>query len=86
LELADSLGAWALRRLADLLGQSDDDALGAADVTEPIAVLVLLQLANEFGAVGVQAGKDARRISAPIVPLERDDRCRETESRRSDVP
>ena len=27
-------------------------------VAEPIAVLVLPQLANEFGAVGVQAGKD----------------------------
>lgn len=29
---------------AELLGQRDDDALGAADVAEPIAVLVLLQL------------------------------------------
>jgi hypothetical protein len=63
LELADSLGEWPLRRpSADLLGQSDDDALGAADVTEPIAVLVLLQLANEFGAVGVQAGKDVLNV------------------------
>jgi hypothetical protein len=43
---------------AKLLGQLDDDAFGAADVAEPIAVLVLLQLANEFGAVGVQAGED----------------------------
>jgi hypothetical protein len=33
---------------AELLGQCDDDALGAADVTEPIAVLVLLQAANEW--------------------------------------
>ena len=47
---------------AELLGQCDDDALGAADVTEPIAVLVLLQLANEFGAVGVQAGKDVLNV------------------------
>jgi hypothetical protein len=43
---------------AELLGQRNDDALGAADVAEPIAVLVLVQLADEFGAIGVQAGKD----------------------------
>ena len=43
---------------AELLGERDDDALGAADVTEPILVLVLRQLANEFGAMGAQAGKD----------------------------
>ncbi|MET7801219.1 hypothetical protein, partial [Streptomyces decoyicus] len=50
------------RPAAELLGQSDDDA---ADVTEPIGVLVLLQLADEFGAVGAQAGNDSR------VPLRR---------------
>src|SRR5215831_852159 len=44
--------------LADLLGQCDDDALGAAEVTEPVAVLVLRHLAEEFGAVSAQAGKD----------------------------
>jgi hypothetical protein len=44
--------------LADLLGQCDDDVLGAAEVTEPVAVLVLRHLAEEFGAVGAQAGKD----------------------------
>jgi hypothetical protein len=43
---------------AELLGQRDDDALWPADVAEPIGVLVLLQLANEFGAMGMQAGKD----------------------------
>src|SRR5205085_5816879 len=43
---------------AELLGQRDDDALRAADVTEPIAVLVLRHLANELGAMGAQAGKD----------------------------
>ena len=37
---------------AELLGQCDDDALRAADVTEPIAVLLLLQLADEFGNTG----------------------------------
>src|SRR5262245_34287438 len=43
---------------AELFGQRDDDALGAADVTEPIAVLVLRHLANEFGAVGPKARDD----------------------------
>jgi hypothetical protein len=48
-----SLGVRPLRRpSAELLGQSDDDALGAADIAEPIAVLVLRQLADEFGAMG----------------------------------
>jgi len=49
----DSLGERPLRQpSAELLGQCDDDALGAADVTEPIAVLVPLQLADEFGRAG----------------------------------
>jgi hypothetical protein len=52
----DSLGGRPLRQpSAEPLGQCDDDALGAADVTEPIAVLVLRQLADEFGAVSAQA-------------------------------
>ena len=34
--------------LADLLRQLDDDPLRAADVAEPIAVFVALQLANEL--------------------------------------
>jgi hypothetical protein len=54
-----ALGARPLGRpSAELLGQSDDDALGAADIAEPIAVLVLRQLADEFGAMGAQAGND----------------------------
>jgi hypothetical protein len=43
---------------AELLGKSDDDPVGASDVAEPIDVLILRQLADEFGAVGTQAGKD----------------------------
>src|ERR1700683_5181085 len=43
---------------AELLGQRNDDALGAADGEEPIGVLVLVQLAHEFGAMSVQAGED----------------------------
>ncbi|MDX6312838.1 MAG: hypothetical protein QOF44_2302, partial [Streptomyces sp.] len=41
---------------AQLLGQSDDDALRAADVAEQIAVLEPGDLADEFGAVRAQAG------------------------------
>ncbi|MGW4142916.1 hypothetical protein ACWELV_40345 [Streptomyces mirabilis] len=37
---------------AELLGQPDEDALRAADVTEQTAVLELLHLADEFGATG----------------------------------
>src|SRR5260370_37909926 len=46
------------RRLAsaDLFGQGDDDARGAAEVAEQEDVLVLRYLAEEFGAVGAQAG------------------------------
>src|SRR6266508_2348344 len=36
---------------ADLFGQSDDDARGAAEVAEPEDALVLRHLAAEFGAV-----------------------------------
>src|SRR5690349_9320199 len=43
---------------ADLLGQGDDDAFGATEVAEPVAVLVLRHLAHEFGAVGAQPGDD----------------------------
>lgn len=43
---------------AELLGQPDDDAVGAADVAVPVDVLVLRHLAHEFGAVGAQAAED----------------------------
>lgn len=43
-------------QLAELLGQRDDDPLGAADIAEPVAVLVLRYLSDEFRAVGSQAG------------------------------
>jgi len=42
--------------MVELLGQRDDDALGAADVAEPVAVLVERHLSNEFRAVSAQAG------------------------------
>src|SRR5438067_10798568 len=35
--------------LPELLGKRDDDALGAADVGEPIRVLVLHHFADQFG-------------------------------------
>ena len=54
-----SAGMTSLRRLQrERLGQRDEDALGATDVAEPIAVLVPHHLADEFGTVGPQAGND----------------------------
>src|SRR5262252_7424900 len=46
------------RTLADLFRQLDDDPLRTADVAEPIAVLIALQLAHEFRGAGSQAGED----------------------------
>jgi hypothetical protein len=43
---------------AELFGQSDNDALGAADEAEPVGVLVLGDLADELGAVVAEAGDD----------------------------
>src|SRR5215218_7613687 len=43
---------------AELLGQSDDDALGATQEAEPVAVFVLRDLVQEFGTVAAQAGND----------------------------
>src|SRR6188474_1330559 len=43
---------------AELLGQSDDDALRATQKAEPVAVVVLRDLADEFGTVAAQAGND----------------------------
>src|SRR5437588_3970681 len=43
---------------AELLGQSDDDALRATQEAEPIDVLVLRDLVEEFGTVAAQAGND----------------------------
>src|SRR4051812_2540225 len=44
--------------LPALLGKPDDEALGAADVGQPIRVLVLHHFADQFGAVGAQARDD----------------------------
>src|SRR5581483_5402840 len=43
---------------AELLGQADDDALGAAHEAEAVAVPVLSDPADELGAVGPEAGED----------------------------
>src|SRR5205814_495164 len=43
---------------AELLGQSDDDARRATQEAEPVDVLVLRDLADEFGTVAAQAGND----------------------------
>ena len=44
---------------AELLGQSDDDALRPADVAEPIRVLVLNHFAYQLSPVGAQARDDS---------------------------
>ena len=49
--------------LLELLAQSDDDALGTADVGEPIRVFVLHHFADQFGAVGKQARDDSSMSS-----------------------
>jgi hypothetical protein len=41
---------------ADLLGQGDDDARGAAKVAEQEDALELRYIAEDFGAVGAQPG------------------------------
>src|SRR3712207_8214053 len=48
----------AIRTSAELLGQSDDDALRATQEAEPVDVLVLRDLADELGTVAAQAGND----------------------------
>jgi hypothetical protein len=52
---------------ADLLCQLDDDPLGAADVAEPVALLVALQLADELSAAGSQAGDDGVDVEALVL-------------------
>src|SRR5438045_7258283 len=46
------------RFITELFGQSDDDALRATQEAEPVDVLVLRDLADEFGTVAAQAGND----------------------------
>src|SRR5438309_7289859 len=53
-----SWSEWCSSPSAELLGQREEDAFGATDVAETVFVLVLHHLADELGAVGLQAGKD----------------------------
>ena len=46
----------AVNESEEFFGQCDDDARRASHVAEPVLVLVLGHLADEFGAVGAQAG------------------------------
>src|SRR5207237_273466 len=47
---------------AELLGQSDDDALRATQEAEPVDVLVLRDLADEFGTAAAQTGNDVVEV------------------------
>ena len=53
---------------AELLGQRDDDVLGAADVTESIGVPVVRQPAGESGPVRLQASEDLPTIPTVANP------------------
>src|SRR5689334_1589877 len=47
---------------AELLAQPDDDVLGAADVGEPIRILVLHHVADQSGTVGEQVRDHAINV------------------------
>src|SRR5207248_1231433 len=51
-----SIATW--RVLAELLGEPDNDALGSADIGEPVRLLVP-HFANELGPVGAHARNDS---------------------------
>jgi len=48
--------------LPELLGKRNDDALRAADVTEPIHVLILGDFTYELSAIGAQAREDVLTV------------------------
>jgi hypothetical protein len=52
------LGAAFPSVSAELLGQPDDDAFRATRGAEPVAVLVLRDLADELATAATQAGND----------------------------
>ena len=47
---------------SELLGKRDDEALRAADVTEPVPILVLGDFAYELSAMGAQAREDVLNV------------------------
>jgi hypothetical protein len=63
----DSAGVPAGVRLD---AAKDEDALRATDITEPI-VLVLHQLANQFGTVGAEPGNDIIDVFDWVAPPEK---------------
>src|SRR3954454_13712964 len=52
----------ARRGSTELLGQSDDEALWATQEAQPVAVLVLRDLADELGTVAAQASDDVVEV------------------------
>src|SRR5438552_6368660 len=50
------------RRLSELLGEPKVDALGAADVAEPVDVFILGDFVNELGAMGAQPPEDVIEV------------------------
>src|SRR6266511_3566526 len=54
---SSSSSAHAYHALAELLGEPDEQSFGAADVAEPIRVLVLNHFANELRAALAEPGE-----------------------------
>src|SRR5262245_44634270 len=48
--------------VSELLGKRDEDALRAANVAEPVPVLVLGDFADELSAMGAQAREDVIEV------------------------
>lgn len=44
--------------IGELFGEADEDCFGAADVAEGVDVLVLGDLADEFGTASGEAGEE----------------------------
>jgi hypothetical protein len=47
---------------AELLGERNDDAVGATEVAEAVHILILRHLTDEFGAVRLHAGDDVVEV------------------------
>jgi len=55
--------------------RDERDSLRAADITEPVVVLVALQLGDEFSAAGSQAGNDGVDVLDGECDVARKQRC-----------
>jgi hypothetical protein len=56
---------------ADLLGEHDDDSLRAADIAEPVAVLIALHPTKQLRATGPQPGDGGVDVVDALQPTTR---------------